>query len=487
MPDMLTAFALIAMVLIVAALASGMVERGPISFPILFLGIGVALGDRGFGLLSLDAHDRGLEVIGTLSLALVLFLDAVRLRFDEGRRAWLVPALILGPGTLIVIGIIALAAWWLLGVGLVVALILGAVLASTDPVVLRDVVRDDRVPVALRRVLTLEAGMNDVVVLPILLVLAAIARSEANGAGGAGDWALFLARILLIGPAIGFAIGGVGSWAMARLDARMGIRSEHQALYGVGLVLAAYVGGTAVDGDGFLAAFAAGIAVVILDNKLCECFLEYGETTAEMAMLLAFILFGALLSTIVGTVPLVPTLLLAAIVILVARPVAINLVLLPAKISHRARFFVGWFGPRGLASLLFGLLLVHQRVPDAEYLLAITGLVVFVSVIAHGSTATPLAAWYGRQVERETLAEERESTPGGLFGQQVASIPRITPAELAARLATPDPPTILDVRSRSEYQRDDGRIPGSIRVLPDHVTAWADHHPEHHPVVAYCT
>lgn len=484
MPDMLTAFALIAVVLIVAALASGIVERGPISFPILFLGIGVALGEHGFGLLSLDAHDHGLEVIGTLSLALVLFLDAVRLRFDEGRKAWLVPALILGPGTLIIIGVIALAAWWLLGLGRIAALTLGAVLASTDPVVLRDVVRDERVPVALRRILTLEAGMNDIVVLPILLVLAAIARAEA---GGAGDWALFLARILIIGPAIGFAIGGVGSWAMAQLDARMDIRTEYQALYGVGLVLASYVGGTAVGGDGFLAAFAAGIAVVILDNKLCECFLEYGETTAEMAMLLAFILFGALLSTLVGTVPLVATLIVAAIVILIARPLAITVVLWPATISHRARFFVGWFGPRGLASLLFALLLVHERVPDAEYLLAITGLVVFVSVVAHGSTATPLAAWYGRQVTRETLAEERESTPGGLYGQQVVSIPRITPAELAARLASPDPPTVLDVRSRSQYQLDTSQIPGSVRVLPDHITEWADDHPEHHPVVTYCT
>jgi sodium/hydrogen antiporter len=484
MPDMLTAFALIAVVLIVAALASDIVERAPLSFPILFLGLGVALGQRGFGLLSLDVHDRGLEVIGTVSLALVLFLDAVRLRFDEGRRAWLVPALILGPGTMIVIGVIALAAWWLLGLGLVTALILGAVLASTDPVVLRDVVRDERVPVALRRVLTLEAGMNDIVVLPILLVLAAIARGET---GGAADWSLFLAQILVIGPAVGFAIGGVGSWAMAQVDRRMGIRTEYQALYGIGLVLASYVSGTAVGGDGFLAAFAAGIAVVTLDNKLCECFLEYGETTAEMAMLLAFIFFGALLSTLVGTVPLLATLVLAAIVILVARPLAISLVLLPATISRRARLFVGWFGPRGLASLLFGLLLVHERVPDAEYLLAITGLVVFASVIAHGSTATPLAAWYGRQVTRETLAEERESTPGGLYGQQVANIPRITPAELAARLASPDPPTVLDVRSRSQYQLDDSRIPGSIRVLPDQITAWADDHPKHHPVVTYCT
>jgi NhaP-type Na+/H+ or K+/H+ antiporter len=267
----------------------------------------------------------------------------------------------------------------------------------------------------------------------------------------------------------------------------MGIRREYQALYGLGLVLAAYWGGTAVGGDGFLAAFAAGIAVVVLNNSLCDCFLEYGETTAEMAMLLAFIFFGALLSTLIGTIPIVATLILAAIVIFVARPLAISLVLLPAKISGRARAFVGWFGPRGLNSLLFALLLVADGVPDSERLLAVVGLVVLVSVVVHGSTATPLSAWYGAQVERETLAEERESTPGGLFGQQTETIPRITPTELSARLAGADPPLVLDVRTRSQFLQADTQIPGSIRVAPDQLTAWADRQTEHRSLVLYCT
>lgn len=484
MPDLLVAFALVAVVLMVSALASGVVERGPLSFPIIFLAIGVLLGQRGFGVLSITVHDQTLEVLAILSLALVLFLDAVRLRFDEGRRAWLIPILILGPGTLLVIAIVAGSAAWLLGLGLIPALLLGAVLASTDPVVLRDIVRDERVPVAVRRVLTLEAGMNDIVVLPIVLVLAAVARAEV---GGAGDWALFLAKILVVGPLVGFAIGGLGSWAMQRMDAAMGIRREYQALYGLGLVLAAYFGGTAVGGDGFLASFAAGIAVVVLNNTLCDCFLEYGETTAEMAMLLSFILFGALVSTLFGTIPILATLALAAIVIFVARPFAISLVLLPATISRRARAFVGWFGPRGLNSLLFALLLVNDGVPGAERLLAIVGLVVFVSVVAHGASATPLAAWYGRQVAQETLAEERESTPGGLFGQHVEQIPRIAPAKLAAQLAGPEPPLVLDVRSRSDYLHSDARIPGSVRVLPDQITAWADRQVVKGPVVTYCT
>jgi NhaP-type Na+/H+ or K+/H+ antiporter len=484
MPELLLMFALVAVVLLVAALASGLVERAPLSFPLIFLGLGVALGERGLGLIRIDPHNPTLEVIGVVTLALVLFLDAVRLQFDEGRRAWLVPVLTLGPGTLLVIAIVAAAAAVLLGLPPLLAVLLGALLASTDPVVLRDVVRDERVPRSVRQALSIEAGLNDIVVLPIILVVSAVALGRA---GDGADWGLFLLRLFVIGPAAGFATGGAGSWLMNRVDRWTPIRHEFQALYGIGLVLAAYVTGTAVGGDGFLAAFAAGVAVVVLNNELCDCFMEYGETTAEMAMLLSFILFGALLSTMLDTVPLLPVLALAAVVLFVARPLAIQLVLLRAAVSLKARAFIGWFGPRGLGSLLFALLTVRAGVPHAEELLAITGLVVTASVILHGVTATPLARWYGRAAARETLDEERESTAGGLFEHHPDGAPRITPAELARQLAGPSPPLVLDVRARASYDPRGEQIPGSVRVEPDHVTEWAATAPRDRLVVAYCT
>jgi NhaP-type Na+/H+ or K+/H+ antiporter len=286
---------------------------------------------------------------------------------------------------------------------------------------------------------------------------------------------------------VGLLVGGVGAWLMSRADAYFRIRREHQALYGIGLVLAAYVAGQAVQGDGFLAAFFAGLAITLFNITLCECFLEYGEVTAEMAMLLAFVLFGALLSTLLGSVPLVPALALALIVIGIARPLGLGLVLLRATMSNTARLFIGWFGPRGLSSLLFALLVVQANAPGAERLLAFTGMVVIVSVILHGASATPLSAWYGRQVAAETLAEEREATATGLFQHEANQTPRLTPAELAARLEGTHPPVVLDVRSRSQYEQDSGQIPGSIRVLPDQIEAWAAGATRERSVVAYCT
>jgi sodium/hydrogen antiporter len=481
-----SAFGLIAGVLVVSALAAGLVERAPLSFPMLFLGLGFLLGDRGLGFISIGLDSNVLEVVAVVALALVLFLDAVNLELTELRRDWLVPVLVLGPATLLVIGLLAGLGTLLLDFPMVLALLLGTILASTDPVVLRDVLRDPRIPRSVRRTLSVEAGTNDIVVLPILLVLIAIAQADL---GGIGDWVGFVAQLFVLGPAAGFAVGAVGSWVMDRVDRRFQIRTEYQSLYGIGLVLGAFVAGEAVGGDGFLAAFAAGLAVTVVNQTLCDCFLDFGQVIAEMTMLLAFVLFGALLSTMLGQVPLLATLALSGLAIFVIRPVAVQLVLRVGRagLSAYARRFIAWFGPRGLNSLLFALLVVAQGVPGGEELFAVVGVVVLVSVVAHGVTATPFSSWYARKANQGTLVEERASTAAELFIQSPDDVPRVTPAQLFDRLGEPHPPLILDVRSRSEYQRDGVRIPGSIRVLPDEVTEWAADRLRDQPYVLYCT
>ena len=171
MPDFLLAFGIIAVVLTVTALTSGLVERSPLSFPLMFLGLGFLLGKYGFGIIELGPHSEILEIVATLTLALVLFLDAVKLQIRELGKRWLVPLLILGPGTVLIIILGAVPLALLLGFGWIMAFIGGAILASTDPVVLREIVRDRRIPRSVRQILQIEAGMNDLVVLPVILVL----------------------------------------------------------------------------------------------------------------------------------------------------------------------------------------------------------------------------------------------------------------------------------------------------------------------------
>ena len=484
MPDFVLVFGIIAVILTVIGLTSGLVERSPISFPLMFLGLGFALGEGGFGVIRLGPESLILEIVATLTLTLVLFLDAAKLQIDELGKRWLVPALVLGPGTVIIIALGAVSLALLLGFAWVAAFIGGAVLASTDPVVLRDIVRDERIPRSVRQVLKIEAGVNDIVVLPVVLVLIAVALGEV---GDAVAWAGFVVQLLLVGPAVGFAIGGSGSWLMGKIDARLGIRRDHQALYGVGLVLAAYAAATAAGGDGFLGAFAAGLAVAVLNQSLCDCFLEYGEVTSEIAMLLAFVLFGAVLSDNIGSVALGPALVLAALVIFVIRPSVLGLVLARARMSWEAHAFISWFGPRGLNSLLLVLLVVQAGVPGSQVLLAAVGVVVLASITIHGATATPVTAWYGQKLRKEVLVEERESTADQLFQHREGQVARITPNELHDLLSGPNPPVVLDVRARSRYEREGMQIPESIRVLPDQITEWAGSQPSDRLVVAYCT
>src|SRR5690349_16403929 len=146
-------FAILAFVLTAAALASGVIDRAPLSLPIIFLGVGLLLGPGVLGLAQLGPRNPALEAVATLNLALVLFLDAARFDVDELRREWRVPLLDLGPGTFLTIAGIALAASLLLHTNVVQSILLGAVLASTDPIVLRDVVRDERIPRSVRRTL----------------------------------------------------------------------------------------------------------------------------------------------------------------------------------------------------------------------------------------------------------------------------------------------------------------------------------------------
>jgi NhaP-type Na+/H+ or K+/H+ antiporter len=484
--ELLAGFALVAVVLTIAGLTSGFVERAPLSFPIIFLGLGFLLG--GYGLLHFGPRSALLETVATLTLAMVLCLEAVRIGNIGMGGAGIVPILSLGPGTVVIVTVISAGSYFLLDVSVIAALLLGTILASTDPVVLRDVVKEERIPASVRQALNIEAGTNDIVVLPTLLILIALANDEASGVGG---WTLLVVKVLVLGPVIGFAIGAGAAWLMSRADRRYSVNEVYQSLYGVGIVLLAYATATALGGDGFLAAFAAGFAIAVLNFDLCQCFLDYGETTSEMAMLLSFILFGVVISDLFTEVPILASLVLAAVVIFIARPLAIGLVLRKAAVSNAARAFIGWFGPRGLNSLLLALLVVGTGVSGSEFLLGIVGVVVTVSVVVHGASATPLSRRYGEAVMRETHEEERDDAAGIFEGAASESI-RISAKQLSEMLEDEIPPIVLDVRTRSQYEQDRSRIPGAVRVAADEIDEWTreqkhESQVEGQRVVAYCT
>lgn len=484
MENLLLPLAMTAVGLLLVSLTAGLVERWPLSFPMVYLGAGLLLGPGAFDTVAVDLHAPVVEFVAFTTLALVLFLDAVHLEVPAVRRDWLVPTLTLGPGTLMVIAIVAVGGVLLLDLGVATAVVAGAALASTDPVVVRDVTRDLRLPGSIRRALAIESGTNDLIVLPIVLVAATVA-SAGEGEHGSLPW--FLVQLFVVGPALGAAIGAGGAWLVAQVDTRMPIRTEYQAAFGLGLVFASFTAGEVLGADGFLAAFAGGAAVTLTNNRLCDCFLEFGETIAELMMLASFVLFGIVLSGRLGEALAPATLWLAALALLVARPLVLGGLLSSRRIglSPRARALIAWFGPRGLNSLLLALIAVGVGLPD-EVFFVVAG-VVLVSVVLHGMTATPLADAYARYLETRVTQEEREPTATGIFrSDDLDQQPRIDAGTLVAWRDGGRPLRIADVRARSAFEV--GRVvPGAEHVPPDRVREWAGTLRPDEVVVTYCT
>ncbi|MGH9883091.1 MAG: cation:proton antiporter, partial [Pyrinomonadaceae bacterium] len=359
------ALAIIGVVIIVSALLSGLIDRSGLPQVAVFLALGAALGPFGLGVLNLSLDSAALRVVSILSLALVLFTDAVSLNIAEVRRRGTLALRLLGPGTLLSAALIGLAGWWLLGLSAVAAAILGAALASTDPVLLRGLLRRRDIPEDARQPLQLESGLNDIVLLPVVLV--GIAFLNQGGTLPGTGFAKLGLDLFILGPGAGILIGLIGVAALDLIRKRLGIRRDYESLYSLGVAFTAFAAAEAVHASGFLAAFAAGMTIAALDVELCDCFVEYGAVTAEMLLLFTFVLLGSSLIWSAFTVISGATLIFTAIAVLIRTPVYL-LSLLGSEVDMRGRLLIAWFGPRGLSSLLLILLPVFAGVPGSDQL-----------------------------------------------------------------------------------------------------------------------
>jgi NhaP-type Na+/H+ or K+/H+ antiporter len=469
-----TSVALIGIVIIVASLLSGMLERSGFPLVAIFLLIGAAIGPWGFGIADVGFHSPALHALAMLGLALLLFSDAVTLDTKQLRSRARMVWRLLGPGTLVPATITALTAWLLLDVSGPAAAILGAALASTDPVLLRTVLRSKALPDMPRLALRLETGMNDVVLLPIVILSmlmlpgghVAVSTSVANVNVGRSILGLFV-----LGPALGALVGGLGITALAWVRARTGVRRDYESLYALGLAFTSFAVAEAVGGSGFVAAFVAGLLVAAKDVELCDCFLEYGEATAEMLLLLTFVALGTTLIWM-GLASLDWRVILFAVIALIARPLSLYPMLAGLKLDMRDRRLIAAFGPRGLSSLLLALLPVFAGIPNAEQIFSLTSVVVLLSVVVHGGgTAFFLGrrGLLGSAMPAEVLAPfNRPAALVESVPERTTAVPeRITIDEMRALQANGEPIMIVDARSSRTYDSDPLAAAGAVRIDPE--------------------
>src|SRR5215203_298427 len=231
---LVTGLAIIGIVIVVSALLSGLIDKTGLPQVAVFICIGAALGPFGLGVFDMTLESPVLRVVATLSLNLVLFTDAVTLNPKEIRRNAGLAFRMLGPGTIVCAALTGLAAWWLLGIAPASAAILGAALASTDPVLLRGLLRRRDISPTARQALQLESGLNDVVLLPIVIVAIVLTNQHAGGFAKLG------LELFILGPGAGVAVGLIGVAALDLIRKRIGVRRDYESLYSLGIAFLAY-------------------------------------------------------------------------------------------------------------------------------------------------------------------------------------------------------------------------------------------------------
>lgn len=363
-----------------------------LSAPLAFVLFG--LGARELELLAVD--EGVVDLLAELTLMIVLFGDASRIELDALRREAGLPLrlLLLGMPLTIALGA-ALALLCFPGWSVWEACLLAAVLAPTDAALGQAVVSSEEVPLAVRQALNVESGLNDGIALPVVTIFASLASEGGQHEGG--DLALFTLAQIGLGPLAGVAVAWLGGRAARWVCAREWTGESFERIAGLVFAPLAYLAADAIGGNGFIAAFVAGLVLGNTAPVFAGAVHDFLETEGQLLMIAVFTLVGALWAheLLTGASALSWLYALASLTLIRMLPVALSLLGYGARWPTRA--FLGWFGPRGLASVLFALLVVERgTIAHAEAVFEVAMLTVLLSVLAHGLSARPAARAYGR-------------------------------------------------------------------------------------------
>ena len=379
----------------VTAALSGVMKGTVLSASVLSVALGIALGAT--GVVSVNARSTSTVELVELALILTLFSDGMFVERELLRRHWSPVARALMIAMPITMVLLALAAKALFpDLTWAEAFLLGAVLSPTDPVVTSAVVTSRRVPALVRHTLNLESGLNDGLALPFVLFFVVL----ASPGGDAGSEAAKLAGEAAFGAVVGLALGVAGG-RLHRILPGGGLTARYEGIYAVGFALAAFGLADVTIGNGLIAAFVCGIAMGAAEGEVPESFVAFAENVSAIFQVATFFVFGALIVTTTygGSIPALIA--FVAFALLIARPGAVLLSFLRTGLPRPLQYFMAWFGPKGVASMLFALFVLKSEVGNGELIFDIAAIVILASITAHGLTDTVGAGWVERRVQAE--------------------------------------------------------------------------------------
>lgn len=387
--------------LLVAILISERASQSSLSIPVLFVLAGFAIGPGVMDFIQLEPDNEGVILFVELALFAVLLVDGMHLGLPELESIWQLPGRVLLIGLPLTLALTAVVAHFVLNVNWLHALLIAAILSPTDPIFASALVTRKDVPELLQRLLNVESGVNDGLALPIVLTILAMIGVEK-----------FQLPVWLLEVVWGVILGVVVPWVIFRLEGSRIFSAVHiytsLLVITIGMLLFALA--RLFQANIFLTAFTAGISIATLNPDLRDVFKPLGEVVAEMLKLGALLILGALLSVRFLEALSWRDVVFALSVLLLARPFSVFLALRNSRMSMQARLAAAWFGPRGFASVVYGLMLFTSGVSEAAALFRIVSTVIIISILAHSTTDVLVARWI-RVEEEEGNVEEPEPEP----------------------------------------------------------------------------
>jgi NhaP-type Na+/H+ or K+/H+ antiporter len=402
--------ALIAAVVVAYAAVSRRLHDSIVSPALFFTAAGLVFGTDALGWIELDVGGESIRLLAEATLTLVLFADASRIDLPALRREIGVPVRLLGIGLPLTIGLGALLAWPLLGaLTAVEAVVLAVMLAPTDAALGKAVVTEPRLPSRIRQGLNVESGLNDGICVPLLLIALAVAETE-EGAVTAGSAVTIVAEEIGYGVVGGVAAGAVGALVLREASRRRFVGRVWIQILTVGLAALAYGIAAPLGGSGFIAAFVGGLVFGWLRHDAGGDVDELLEESGELLNSVTFIVFGAVILGTALTSATWQTALYAVLSLSVVRMVPVVVAMLGTGARRPTVAFLGWFGPRGLASIVFAVIVVDEAdLLHTNLILLATALTIGLSVLAHGVSAPLLTSRYVRWYEAHPRPPSMES------------------------------------------------------------------------------
>ncbi len=389
---------------------SGRLERADLTAPIVFVAVGVFF-THAVPILDFARDKESAKLVAEVTLVWILFSDAARVGVADLRRDIGMYVRLLGVALpLTMVAGTGLAVWLLDGTDVWLALLVGAALAPTDAALGAPVMTNPAVPARVRSLLNVESGLNDGIATPVVTVaIAGAATAEAVGGSPTAGQAVLE---LLVGLGIGVGLGLAGGWVLRWSRQRHWLTEEFTGPAVLALALLAFTLSLQVDGNGFVAAFVGGVAFGHAAGRGTPSDVRFAEQTGAMSSQIVWLVFGALAVPIAWAQLSLPVVLYAVLSLTLVRMVPVAVSVLGSGLGWPTAAFLGWFGPRGLASVIFAVLALEELGAAADQAAGVISMTVLLSVFAHGLSADPLSRRYGDRIRSSNGTGKVREGPG---------------------------------------------------------------------------